>query len=179
MGSSDEADVVSFNQALTHYQALTQQWVHAQQVRWTLLSNFLVASSILLLAWASVYNQVSGPKSFITIIFCVVGLVKCYLWWGLSKRGNAFVQMYDSLGKQTELLLPPRLPRPFWESDELRKTLNEPGKHRKKGAGVAVWKVFNTFPWIFGGLYVIMLVFSMISTIPSLANCLSGLLTSQ
>jgi hypothetical protein len=37
------------------YQAASEQWAHAEQIRWTLLYNYLTASMILLLAWTTVF----------------------------------------------------------------------------------------------------------------------------
>jgi hypothetical protein len=43
------------------YSAISQHWVHSEQTRWTLLSNFLTANSILLLAWATIFADAPTP----------------------------------------------------------------------------------------------------------------------
>jgi hypothetical protein len=44
------------------YQAASQHWAHAEQIRWTLLYNYLMASTILLLAWATIFGAQSSGQ---------------------------------------------------------------------------------------------------------------------
>ena len=60
------------------YQAAVQHWSHAEQVRWTLLYNYLMASTILLLAWATVFasavpHTISWPKRIVLVAFPMGG----------------------------------------------------------------------------------------------------------
>jgi len=60
---NDEKDNATNQESATSntlYQTASQHWIHAEQVRWTLLNNFLMAATILLLAWAAVYAGGSG-----------------------------------------------------------------------------------------------------------------------
>jgi hypothetical protein len=41
----------------TVYTATTDHWIHAEETRWSLLYNYCMASSILLIAWAEVFTS--------------------------------------------------------------------------------------------------------------------------
>lgn len=144
-------------EALDLYQSVTAQWVHAQQVRWTLLYNFLVATSILLLVWATVLNtQLRHPWKLVVLSsVCVVGVVKCALWISLSERGNVFVKMFDKIGRDIEFLFPRPLPRPFQISENVvRPQLKNLGGLRAK-------TFFKIFPVVVLALYLLLMVASI------------------
>jgi ADP-ribose pyrophosphatase YjhB (NUDIX family) len=86
---------------LVLYQAASQHWAHAEQIRWTLLYNYLMASTILLLAWATVFaSSSSHPK--VQVVFAAAGAALSALWVALGARATAFVSMYTETGRSLE-----------------------------------------------------------------------------
>lgn len=82
------------------YSVASQHWVHAEQTRWWILYDFLMANSILILAWATIY---AGAKSSpVLYVLSIAGFLLSILWLGLSKRANGYVDMYGELGKLAE-----------------------------------------------------------------------------
>jgi hypothetical protein len=51
MNGSDRTEALS--RVNTLYEVASHHWVHGEQMRWTILYNFLAGNTILLLAWAS------------------------------------------------------------------------------------------------------------------------------
>ena len=45
------------------YAVASQHWVHAEQTRWWILYDFLMANSILILAWATIYTAKSSSPA--------------------------------------------------------------------------------------------------------------------
>ncbi len=75
---------------LTIYQIANDQWAHAEQLRWTVLYNFLVGNTILLLGWAAVFaiNASSSTKTGSLVVFCVGGFCLSLAWFGLGVRAS-------------------------------------------------------------------------------------------
>jgi hypothetical protein len=74
------------------YQVTSQHWAHAEQIRWTLLYNLLVANTILLLAWAAIFATNMRPAGAWLTLTCLsfVGLCVSLLWIFLQRRANGF-----------------------------------------------------------------------------------------
>jgi protein-S-isoprenylcysteine O-methyltransferase Ste14 len=89
-------DDVSGEKQSVVYQVTSQHWAHAEQIRWTLLYNLLVANTILLLAWAAIFATTVRPPGARVILvgLCVVGLLVSLLWVFLERRANGFSLMY-------------------------------------------------------------------------------------
>jgi ADP-ribose pyrophosphatase YjhB (NUDIX family) len=86
---------------LTLYQAASQHWAHAEQIRWTLLYNYLMASTILLLAWATLYaSSAQHPK--VQVVLAGAGAMLSALWVALGARATGFVSMYAATGRALE-----------------------------------------------------------------------------
>lgn len=130
------------------YQAVTAHWTHAEQLRWTILYNFLVATTILLLAWATAFASARAPgvRLWVLIIMCGTGMVLSIAWAGLGMRGNSFVRMYAKLGQDAEMLFPETIPRPFQEAESHRRGLSGP-------ASVPSWLIIGYAPLVFLSLY--------------------------
>lgn len=89
------------------YQTASLHWQHAETLRWTLLYNYLVASTILLLAWAAVFAakpKMHGRTS-ILVILAAMGAFSSCLWWALGARANGFAEVYREIAKQLESAL--------------------------------------------------------------------------
>jgi hypothetical protein len=84
------------------YQAASDHWTHAEQVRWSLLYNFLMAVTILLLAWAAVAGATFEPKRLVLLSLCGAGFVLSLVWFGLSRRAGLFVHHYAEFGRSVE-----------------------------------------------------------------------------
>jgi hypothetical protein len=103
------------------YDAVNKHWSHAEQLRWSILYNFLTANSILVVAWAAIYSQKSTEKT-ILITLPVVGFIMSILWCLLEHRANTFVKGYGELGGEVEKQLPLGLGHlgPFKRGEEIR-----------------------------------------------------------
>jgi len=115
------------NALLTVYQIASEQWAHAEQVRWTVLYNFLVANTILLLAWGAVFGttqsaQGSPRRTFILLIFCIAGAIISITWVGLGQRANNFIKHYSVKACNLEAALPEEW-RLFAATEEFRRRL--------------------------------------------------------
>lgn len=87
------------------YQAASDHWTHAEQLRWTLLYNFLMAVTILLLAWAAVAGATLDPswaKRLVLLSLCVGGFGLSLVWFGLALRAGRFVHHYAEFGRSIE-----------------------------------------------------------------------------
>jgi hypothetical protein len=86
------------------YQTASQQWTHAEQLRWTLLYNYLMASTILLLAWSAVFASAdhSSEKAAVLALLAFAGTGLSALWVALGLRATGFVRKYASAGRDLE-----------------------------------------------------------------------------
>jgi 8-oxo-dGTP diphosphatase len=85
------------------YQVASQQWAHAEQIRWTLLYNYLMAGTILVLAWATVYtSQITDNKGIILITLSCSGILISFLWLALGIRATGFAKVYGTTGLNIE-----------------------------------------------------------------------------
>lgn len=134
------------------YQAASQQWAHAEQIRWTLLYNYLMASTILLLAWATVYAAQSTLRSrpWILVLLAAAGTVVSLAWVGLGLRASSFVDAYAQLGKALEGQLSENDVGPFAQA----------AQHRQKITGWAgrttSWRIVAGVPALFALVYLVL-----------------------
>ena len=77
------------------YQVASQHWAHAEQIRWTLLYNYLMASTILLLAWATVFASSVNARRLVLLALSVAGVVLSSVWVALGARATSFVRAYE------------------------------------------------------------------------------------
>lgn len=119
-GAQPEADRLDG----TSYQVASQHWAHAEQIRWTLLYNLLVANTILLLVWASLFAAPGGRPGtgFILIGVCAAGSLVSVVWMFLADRANGFVNMYATVARAWEAGAAGRLP--FTAADAYRQSLH-------------------------------------------------------
>lgn len=138
------------------YSMVSQHWSHSSELRWTLLYNFLVATTILLLAWAAIFSsttQLHG-KRLALIALCIAGFVLSLIWISLLLRANNFVQMFVHLGLDVEESLGLADTGPFHRGQS----------HRESMKGIpgltATRYVTTTVPAIFALLYLTLLILS-------------------
>jgi len=78
--------------------------MHAEQIRWTAIYNYLVASTVFLLAWATIFSGGSrGALSrLLLVVFAVVGLLLSLIWAVLGYRASRLAASYSRLGRKIE-----------------------------------------------------------------------------
>jgi hypothetical protein len=99
---NDESQSVSTNEA---YLALVQLVIHAESISWNRFYNFLMANSILVLAWATIsVSPDSGRpgRKIVLAAICVFGGASGIVWAGLGARGRCFVFDFVKLGQTIE-----------------------------------------------------------------------------
>jgi hypothetical protein len=99
---------------LVEYQVANQRWVHSEGVRWSILYNFLVAHSVMVLAWAAL-RAISDDKGVLHLtpllyIIPGVGIVLSIVQFGIGLRANAYIGAYARDGVRIEKLLGLRTP---------------------------------------------------------------------
>jgi len=90
------------------YQVAASHWAHAEQVRWMLVYNYSMASTVLLLSWAAVFassGNPSLPRKPVLVVLAVAGICLTILWLILQVRANGFVHAYKVAGEQAETAL--------------------------------------------------------------------------
>lgn len=141
------------------YAAGSQQWIHAEQMRWTILYNFLVGNTILLVAWSTLFVAlVAGGRSvglnIVLLGFCGVGMAGSVVWAFLELRANRFAERYFEAGLTLEQLLLPQ------ESAALG-PFGISAQHRSGGGLLKTHIVVVAVPIVFGAIYVALLIVSI------------------
>ncbi len=140
------------------YQSAGHHWAHAEQIRWTLLYNYLMAGTILLLAWAAVFASVASPGALkpALIVFATAGVIVSTLWFGLALRANAFVRAYANLGLKLEQdILGDGMQGPFRLREELKPSL------RGLAGWVPTWVVLRAVPLTFAAVFAVLVWLSV------------------
>jgi len=85
------------------YPTLVQMILHAENVSWNRFYNFLVFSTILVLAWAAVWvTSPSQAKIVFLATICVLGAISGVFWAALGYRGRAFLYEYTKMAAALE-----------------------------------------------------------------------------
>jgi len=86
------------------YGAIVQLVMHAENISWNRFNNFLVAATVFVIAWATIYS--TGPDScparFIQAFICLLGFLGGIAWAFLGWRSRDYLDMYFELGKKVE-----------------------------------------------------------------------------
>lgn len=136
------------------YQVAGQHWAHAEQIRWTLLYNYLMGSTILLLAWATVFASSVGPKRLVLFALSVAGAILSSVWVALGARATSFVRAYERTGFDAEAALQGTR-GPFAAARAHRESVT--GIARLASSGL----VLRFVPSMFATLYVLLAVVSV------------------
>ena len=85
------------------YEVASSHWVHGEQMRWTILYNFLVGNTILLVAWATLFvgllqNRDSVGLKVVLNAACGLGFVGGIVWALLENRANRFAEGFFEKG---------------------------------------------------------------------------------
>lgn len=145
------------------YSATSDHWVHAEQMRWTILYNFLVGNTILLVAWSTLYSAlVQKPSSLgvriVLIGLCVAGFFGSVVWAFLEQRANRFAEQYFRAG----LCLERQLRHSSTEQESADEDANGPfatnGRHRGSGGVIKTHVIVIAVPIAFAIIYTFLLV---------------------
>lgn len=137
--------------AYSTYVGFAQQ---AEVNSWNRFYNFLMFNTILILAWATVYGQVTRPHCarLVLAVFCVFGGASGATWSFLGRRGREYGTFFLEHASEFEKNIPDKQ---RVCTEVLRERVKLP--HRYLGSFVhLVW-----WPWGFVGLYVLLFIVSL------------------
>ncbi|MBE0682453.1 MAG: hypothetical protein IH589_11115 [Anaerolineales bacterium] len=164
------------------YETANQHWLHAENIRWTILSNFLTGNSIFILTWAAMLSSSIDGKKFLLGLTALAGLILSFIWIAIEVRSSIFVNQYFLLGKHLEGKLsikkigafnrsialriaqnnPPEKDIPVVEPkityDELQKTENV---IEQLFAPIPTYKVVIIIPAVFIAVYIALFIYSV------------------
>lgn len=105
------------------HSAIVQLVTHAESTSWNRFHNFLIANSILVLAWVTIYvsSSRSPMVTHVLVAICVLGVLSGVFWAALGYRGRKFTDGYIELGTSIEEGIEGH--KPLTESKNLRDTL--------------------------------------------------------
>ncbi|HSL83828.1 MAG TPA: hypothetical protein VLF66_13715, partial [Thermoanaerobaculia bacterium] len=152
---------------LATYQAVNQHWAHAEQERWAILYNFLMASTILLLAWAAVFaSEPSLLRRIVLAVLALAGATISLLWVTIGCRVSSFIRVYGELGEQVERQLGIGSVGPFHAGERLRieekRNPTDGTMMDRWGRKVASRQFMVILPLLFATIYVLLLVASLV-----------------
>ena len=85
------------------YQSLPNLVTNAENISWARFNTFLVANSIIILAWIAIYTTKDIEKKFILLsILASLGSIGGLFWAGLGIRGRNNVSRFLDIGKRIE-----------------------------------------------------------------------------
>ena len=108
----------------SHYDTAANLWIHLDQARHTTLYNYLMASTILLLAWATIFTTDSCKvnRHFLLVTFSIAGLLLSIVWFAYGHRANQYVHKAEETARSFE-----GNNGPFAFREKTRKELSFPG----------------------------------------------------
>ena len=86
------------------YDTYVRLVVHAESISWSRFNNFLLANSIFLLAWTTLFSSRQpspSPARFVMALICVLGILSGFAWAELGKRGRKYLE--DYMGKMNAI----------------------------------------------------------------------------
>jgi len=85
------------------YQVASQLWNTSEQVRWSVLYNYLMASTILLLAWATMFgsNAPGRARPLILLLLAAGGALLSGIWAAFLLR-DTFVDRFEQVALRAE-----------------------------------------------------------------------------
>jgi hypothetical protein len=102
MNTDKEFSTLSVKEA---YPSLIQLVIHAETITWNRFYNFLMANSILVLAWATLFASSKADWLTGKVVLSAIslsGAVSGIAWAALSVRGRRFLFDFVSLGQLIE-----------------------------------------------------------------------------
>jgi hypothetical protein len=139
------------------YAVLTQMIVQLENISWSRFYNFLMGSSILVLAWTTLYvSSATGPYAkSVLVLLCLIGVVSGPIWAKVGKRARQQLEIFFQMACRLEANAT------AWESDV--QVSNRPFSAIASVRDDAVWYSRNAFvlqavPWAFSVLNAAMMV---------------------
>jgi hypothetical protein len=110
-----------------YYRSLTLLVIHAETISWTRFYNFLVSSTILVMAWVTVFikNPPSTSSRIIMLVLSAFGFIMGICFSALGYRSRQYLNLYHDQaraieeGKETIPTTKISI-RPFTEDDTIR-----------------------------------------------------------
>lgn len=136
------------------YQVASQHWAHAEQIRWTLLYNYLMASTILLLAWATIFTSSNRYRGLVLLVLSLAGVALSSVWVALGVRATGFVKMYEGVGFAAEAAVQ-AVGGPFAAARQHRQSVSGIGRLTPSGF------VLRFVPSMFVTLYLLLALVSV------------------
>lgn len=86
------------------YGAVVQFVIHAENISWNRFNNFLLAASVLVIAWATLYSQASDScgSRVIQSLICLLGILCGIAWAFLGARSRDYLDKYIDQGSEME-----------------------------------------------------------------------------
>jgi len=86
------------------YKAAIQLIIHAENTTWTRSSNFLLANSILMLAWATIFasSLCDQRKAVFLSLLSGLGFVLSFVWAPFSYRSRRYLESFKKSGFELE-----------------------------------------------------------------------------
>jgi hypothetical protein len=154
---TDEA-AITFSERFQGHQLAFARWQHSEQIRWTLFNNFILAQTVLVLAWSTVFASGLADigstwrfKIAVLVLLSLAGATVSVLWAAIASRANRYHELhFISKARESEKWLPPEY-RFFEEASKLQAT--------DRGLGVAGRSsaVQLAVPWVFFALHSVLL----------------------
>lgn len=154
---SRDREVISVKEA---YPILVQLVIHAESISWNRFYNFLMANSILVLAWATIFaaQRDRAYSRAVLAAICLFGTTSGIAWAGLAVRGRRFLFDFVTLGQEIEAT-PPHWSASLNAVKPLSKAANLRDVQAFRWAGSLYLLVFGSLAFTF--LYCVMLVASV------------------
>lgn len=142
------------------YSSILQLVNYAESTTWNRLYNFLMANSILILAWATIYVSQSKThiKTIVMVAICVIGAISGFFFGLLGIRGRLILKEYIKLGRSIEAK-----PK-FWPIDlQEHKLFTDIERIRDQThfRWAGSFYILPVGPWTFAVLYIILLYASL------------------
>jgi len=117
--------------AIAKHGTAVSLWIHLDQARHATLYNYLMGSTILLLAWATVFSSASPRRQLVLLSLAGAGVALSAVSIAYSVRANSYVKAYDEMAQEYEKQISPgplAADWPFHRRGAIRTTLPPPGK---------------------------------------------------
>ncbi len=105
-----------------HFNAAANLWIHLDQTRHMALYNYLMATTILLLAWATIFAA-NGKHRLVLITLAMAGILLSLVWVAYGHRANRHVTQAEEVALAFE-----GPGGPFSKRKEARTEMPIPGK---------------------------------------------------
>jgi hypothetical protein len=85
------------------YAVLVQEGIHTESITWSRFSNYLLFSSVLIVAWATMWasNEV-GRNGKVLVGLCLLGLISGGYWAVLGYRGRKMLDAIEKMARDLE-----------------------------------------------------------------------------